>query len=90
MSKVKYKVEHTLFSFQPAEDSDYEIWEEMDIGKKVTKYTDWFRNHHVNPKKYNFKKYINQPATYHNNQQGRVTVQIFDRKVDTLFRLAWL
>ena len=90
MGKLKYMVEHKIFEFTPTDDADYEVWEEMDIGKKVSKYTEWFRNHHVAPKKYNFKKYISNKPEYSGSQTGSVTVQIFDRKIDTLFRLAWL
>ena len=95
MNKSKYVAEHKLFTFQPAEDSDYEIWEEMEIGKRVTQYTDWFRKNSVNPKKYNFKKYITghpleTDRGVGGNGQGHVTVQIFDKKIDTLFRLTWL
>ena len=50
MNRPNYVSEHTLFTFQPSEDADYEVWEDMDIGKKVTKYTEWFRNNKVNPK----------------------------------------
>ena len=83
-------VEHKIFEFTPTDDADYEVWEEMDIGKKISKYTEWFRNHHVASKKYNFKKYISNQPEYYGSQTGSVTVQIFDRKVDTLFKLAWL
>ena len=90
MSKSKYVAEHKLFTFQPAEDSDYIVWEEMEIGKRVTKYTDWFKSNSVNPKKYNFKKYINEGNGFESIVEGHVTVQIFDKKIDTLFRLTWL
>ena len=93
-------VEHKIFEFTPTDNADNEVWEDMDIGKKVSKYTEWFRNHHVNPKKYNFKKYIKTPSAGGRLsppgppggdwRSGSVTVQIFDRKIDTLFRLAWL
>ena len=49
MSKSKYVAEHKLFTFQPAEDADYVVWEEMEIGKRLTKYTDWFKSNSVNP-----------------------------------------
>jgi hypothetical protein len=82
-------VEHKIFEFTPTDNADNEVWEEMDIGEKVSKYTEWFRNHHVAPKKYNFKKYVSNNPEYP-GMNGTVTVQIFDRKIDTLFRLAWL
>ena len=36
MNKKNYVSEHTLFTFQPVEDADYEMWEDINIGKKVT------------------------------------------------------
>jgi|TARA_B100001094_G_C18138345_1_gene776453 hypothetical protein len=94
MHKPNYVSEHTLFTFQPTDDADYEVWEDMDIGKKVSQYTEWFRKNSVNPKKYNFKKYINGHPMETDRAigvtEGYVTVQIYDRKIDTLFRLTWL
>ena len=83
-------VEHKIFEFTPTDNADNEVWEEMEIGKRISKYTEWFRNHHVAPKKYNFKKYVSSKLEYYGPNSGSVTVQIFDRKVDTLFKLAWL
>ena len=83
-------VEHKIFEFTPTDNADNEVWEDMDIGNKITKYTKWFRNHHVAPKKYNFKKYVSSKSEYYGPNSGSVTVQIFDRKIDTLFRLAWV
>jgi hypothetical protein len=88
MNRPNYISEHTLFTFQPTDDADYEVWEDMDIGKKVTQYTEWFKKNKVNPKKYNFKKYVNPPLA--DDWTAYVTVQIYDRKIDTLFRLTWL
>ena len=40
--KKKYSSEHTLFTFHPADSSDYEIWDDMGIAKRLDKYTSWF------------------------------------------------
>ena len=96
MNKKNYVSEHTLFTFQPVEDADYEMWEDINIGKKVTPYKEWFRKNSVNPKKYNFKKYVSghpletDRGVGGDDAHGYVTVQIYDRKIDTLFRLTWL
>ena len=84
----KYVSEHRLFTFNPTENEDYEIWEEMKINQRLEPYTKWFKNNGVPAKKYNFKKYVEPHIDYEHN--GYVTVQIFDRKTDALFRLTWL
>tara|TARA_B100000989_G_scaffold132695_1_gene98518 strand:+ start:71 stop:355 length:285 start_codon:yes stop_codon:yes gene_type:complete len=89
--KKTYCSEHTLFTFTPTDSEDYEIWEDMKIAERLNKYTDWFKNHDVPAKKYNFKKYahtVNSPLS--DSMEGYVSVQIFDKKIDTLFRLTWI
>lgn len=91
--KKKYSSEHTLFTFHPADSSDYEIWDDMGIAKRLDKYTSWFIKNEFSAKKYNFKKYVNPEGFSSgdiNDPKGRVTVQIFDKKIDTLFRLTWI
>ena len=42
-------------------------------------------------KKYNFKKYSQMcESPLSDDMTGHVTVQILDKKIDTLFRLTWL
>ena len=85
--KKIYESEHTLFTFVPVDNIDYELWEDEHISKKITNYTDWFKNNKVPAKKYTFKKYVNPGV---DGITGYVTVKIFDRKIDALFRLTWL
>ena len=94
---AKYMREHQLFTFIPTESEDYEIWEEMKISDQLKPYTDWFKSNGVPAKKYNFKKYVNPgkengflKTVLDKEAVGYVTVQIFDRKTDALFRLTWL
>ena len=93
--KKTYSSEHKLFTFIPTDSSDYEIFEDMKIAGDLTPYTEWFQNNNVSAKKYNFKKYVNTvpsklmpDAT--RSYESYVTVQIFDKKIDTLFRLTWI
>ena len=97
MASVKrktYSSEHRLFTFTPTDSSDYEIFEDMKIAGQLTPYTDWFQNHDVPAKKYSFKKYVNAVPLdldrASSSYESYVTVQIFDKKIDTLFRLTWL
>ena len=86
--------EHKLFTYHPVDSADYEIWEDMKIAERLDKYIEWFKSHDVSAKKYNFKKYVNaMPLEIDRSSGGYesyVTVQIFDKKIDTLFRLTWL
>ena len=86
--KKTYISEHRLFSFTPVDSEDYEIWEDMKIAERLDKYIEWFKNHGVSAKKYNFKKYTHSPLE--DDLTGHVSVQIFDKKIDTLFRLTWI
>ena len=89
----RYCSEHKLFTFTPTDSSDYEIFEDMKIAGDLTPYTEWFQNNNVSAKKYNFKKYVNPEGFSSgdiNDPKGRVTVQIFDKKINTLFRLTWI
>ncbi len=90
----RYCSEHKLFTFIPTDSSDYEIFEDMKIAGDLTPYTEWFQNNNVSAKKYNFKKYVNTMPTDIDRSAGSyesyITVQIFDKKIDTLFRLTWL
>ena len=86
--KKQYLSEHTLFTYQPVDSADYEVWEDMKIAERLDKYVEWFKSHDVSAKKYNFKKYTQQPLS--DDLSGYVSVQIFDKKIDTLFRLTWL
>ena len=89
--KKIYISEHRLFSFTPVDSEDYEIWEDMKIAERLDKYIEWFKNHGVSAKKYNFKKYthtVSSPLS--DNMEGHISVQIFDKKIDTLFRLTWI
>ena len=86
--KKTYLGEHILFTFQPVDSLDYEVWEDSKISESLGKYIEWFKNHGVPAKKYNFKKYTH--AQLPDDFSGHVTVQIFDKKIDTLFKLTWL
>jgi len=86
--RKEYKSEHTLFTYQPVDSADYEVWEDMKIAERLEKYIEWFKRYDVSAKKYNFKKYAH--AQLADDFSGHVTVQILDKKIDTLFRLTWL
>tara|TARA_B100001057_G_C22789006_1_gene926806 strand:- start:1257 stop:1550 length:294 start_codon:yes stop_codon:yes gene_type:complete len=92
--KNQYSSEHKLFTFTPTDSSDYEIFEDMKIDQELKQYTDWFKNNQVSAKKYNFKKYVNAPPIESDrtvsSNESYVSVQIFDKKIDTLFRLTWV
>ena len=60
----------------------------MNIDERLDKYVEWFKSHDVSAKKYNFKKYKQQPLS--DDLSVYVSVQILDKKIDTLFRLTWL
>ena len=89
--KKTYLSEHKLFTYQPVDSADYEVWEDMKIAERLDKYIEWFRRHDVSAKKYSFKKYSQMCESHlSDDMSGHVTVQIFDRKTDALFRLTWL
>ena len=84
----KYCSEHVLFTFNPADSADYEIFDDMKIAERLEKYTEWFRNNNVSAKKYSFKKYTHSHLT--DGFDGHISVLISDKKIDTLFRLTWI
>lgn len=86
--KKQYLSEHTLFTYKPVDSADYEVWEDMRIAERLDKYVEWFKSHDVPAKKYNFKKYTH--TTLDDDYTGHVSVQIMDKKIDTLFRLTWV
>lgn len=87
-ARKTYRSEHILFTFHPTDSVDYEVWEDMQIANKLEKYTNWFKNNSVPAKKYSFKKYSHNDLT--DDLTGHITVQIFDKKIDTLFKLTWI
>ena len=91
IKKKQYMSEHKLFTYQPVDSADYEVWEDMKIAERLDKYIEWFKSHDVSAKKYNFKKYSQMcESQLSDDMTGHVTVQILDKKIDTLFRLTWL
>ena len=52
--KKQYHSEHKLFTYQPVDSADYEVWEDMKIAERLDKYIEWFKSHDVSAKKYNF------------------------------------
>tara|TARA_B100000282_G_scaffold129485_1_gene92746 strand:+ start:195 stop:482 length:288 start_codon:yes stop_codon:yes gene_type:complete len=91
IKKKQYMSEHKLFTYHPVDSADYEIWEDMKIAERLDKYIEWFKSHDVSAKKYNFKKYSQMcESPLSDDMTGHVTVQILDKKIDTLFRLTWL
>lgn len=85
--KKTYESEHTLFTFVPTDSSDYETWEDQQINEKLVVYIDWFKNNSVPAKQYTFKKYVNPGV---DGITGYVTVKIYNKQIDALFRLTWL
>ena len=88
LKKKTYCSEHTLFTFTPTDSNDYEVWEDMKIAERLIEYTNWFKKNKVSARKYNFKKYTHSPLE--DDLTGHVSVQICDKKIDTLFRLTWI